>query len=928
MAASLGESYERFSVRLPHSDGKKSQYLDEYMEVGKKDPKTGELTRFIFSKEEEFGLEITLNAGFNHGYYDGVMVKLSDVNSGDLIWQKKYPKSNAKEPSQQDQKILIDSIDHAIIDGKLRSKVLMKLAPLVPEDDFIKSEANETHRYPHMLEGVCIGICKYKGAGDIPLTKEEFDLKFKEHTLQLESYARTDGNGSLDTLKRTLVHREVYQKHKITHNLRLVDGVAVPNEDIEAYLTRPTNTKKLFRYSDTQNFYYLWRGEKFFDTTAIAQTPIALIRQPWDFLTPREREKAYGELSKHDFQQIWSHQFKALGPKPNKVATDALKNQLRENLPDYWRSWHKLYSYETSRAFKMLQERRRFLDRGDMPEDSGLIGKSEEAPIKLESAPKRLEKSSEKICIRSLTHPGPSTFSESTASLPKLAIAPMYQPEIPAQPKPTQTVAGMDSAVKRSAKTDPPGVSILGRVSASITDVLGPVNERVLCVECGKDFVSDRAFLDHFQPTHGHNFGDLNRTMMNKISPGAFLNSLPRAWANTRATEPMYTTGSRLTITSSSEVPAKSLNTSLSMNSHTEHRNNDKVAKLATKKSSNSKSSSTRSSVPKSSTKTISKALKRPAGVADLSRLKRPSSKRKRMMGCVKSEVAMHHSPVAVEQSTRPSVLSPACVESSVSEKENPTDPLDLGNSRMIVAADSSNPDAGSTSSFITTTVSSSLGSASVSLSSSVKPEASRIESSYPAEALPVLSPPVNFESSSIDTPSTSSSTITYSNSHVIPVLETSIIKSSETKSSSTINEVYTSAELWAATQLFINTPSKIEPSTEQAANVPSIIAEATASSVIPVIDLDRWVSSPNFIATYSSTSSSIPVIKSETDTDKKPQLKVDEDVKISQADIKSCEEEERRRETELEDAMRIAEARMELHRVRRKIETLRSGSL
>ncbi|KAF7935418.1 uncharacterized protein EAE97_008325 [Botrytis byssoidea] len=89
MAAFLGESYERFSVRLPYSDSKKTQYLDEYMEVGKKDPETGELTLFIFSKEEKFGLEVTLNAGFNHGYYDGVMVKLSDVNSGDVIWQKK-----------------------------------------------------------------------------------------------------------------------------------------------------------------------------------------------------------------------------------------------------------------------------------------------------------------------------------------------------------------------------------------------------------------------------------------------------------------------------------------------------------------------------------------------------------------------------------------------------------------------------------------------------------------------------------------------------------------------------------------------------------------------------------------------------------------------------------------------------------------------
>ncbi|KAF7886696.1 uncharacterized protein EAF02_003343 [Botrytis sinoallii] len=131
MAASLGESYERFSVRLPHSDSKKSQYLDEYMEVGKKTPNRRTYAVYLFKRRRVWSRNHP-ECGFNHGYYDGVMVKLSDVNSGDLIWQKKYPKSNAKEPSQQDQKILIDSIDHAIIDGKLRSKVLMKLAPLVP----------------------------------------------------------------------------------------------------------------------------------------------------------------------------------------------------------------------------------------------------------------------------------------------------------------------------------------------------------------------------------------------------------------------------------------------------------------------------------------------------------------------------------------------------------------------------------------------------------------------------------------------------------------------------------------------------------------------------------------------------------------------------------------------------------------------------
>ncbi|TGO55195.1 hypothetical protein BCON_0095g00090 [Botryotinia convoluta] len=878
MAASLGESSERFSVRLPHSDGRKSQYLDEYMEVGKKDLKTGELTRFIFSKEEKFGLEITLKAGFNHGYYDSVMVKLSDVNSGDVIWQKKHPKSNVKEPSQQDQKILIGSIDHAIIDGELRSKVFMKLAPLVPENDFIKPGANKTCRYPRMLEGLCIEICKYKGAGDVLLTEEEFDLKLKEHAFKLESYARIDGRGSLDTPKRTVVHRNVYQTHNITHKLR--------------------------------------------------RTPIAPIRKSWELLTPREREIAYGELSKYNFQQIWSHHFKAPGPKPNKVATDALKNQLREDLPDYWRSWHKLYLYEIPRAFKLLQERRRFLDRGEIPEDTDIIGKCEETPIKLENAPKRLEKSSEKIRVPSLTRSRRSAFPGSPESSPKLTIAPMYEPEISAQSNPIQTAAGISSAAKSSIKTEPPGASILGRVSASTPGVFGPDKEKLLCLECHQEFDSDKAYVDHFQPTHGRTSEYLNQAMMDKIIPDAFSTVIPRVWPNSSAMNSINTASSRLTTTSSSELPApKPLTTPSSMSSHTEHGTNHRATKLATNDLSNSKSSSTEISVPKTITEPIPKAPKRLAGIADLSRLKRPSSKMRRIMGYMKCEVAMHHSPLAIEQPTRPSVLSPACVESCVSEKDNLTDPLKLDNSRMIVAADPAKSGARLASSFTTTVVSPSLQTALLSVSSCVNPEASQIASSSTAEALPVL-PPLNPEPSSTGIQSTNLSMITSSISHFIPVLETSNIKSFEIRSSPAFQEVDSSAELPATVKPDIETPSDIEPSTRLAANMPSAMTETTTSSVIPFIDLDTWVSSPDFIATYSSNSSSVSIIKSETDTDKKPQLKVDEDLKIPEADIKDCEEEAKRQETELEDAIRIAEARKELYRVRRKFETLRSGSL
>lgn len=45
---------------------------------------------------------------------------------------------------------------------------------------------------------------------------------------------------------------------------RLTGGIAVPNEEIENYLVPPTQYDKRFKYGNTQNFYYLWRGESEF----------------------------------------------------------------------------------------------------------------------------------------------------------------------------------------------------------------------------------------------------------------------------------------------------------------------------------------------------------------------------------------------------------------------------------------------------------------------------------------------------------------------------------------------------------------------------------------------------------------------------------------------------------------------------------------
>ncbi|RAL60870.1 hypothetical protein DID88_010194 [Monilinia fructigena] len=284
------------------SDASKQKYIDEYMEVGKKDEETGMLTRFIASNDEVFGLEVTMNKGFNHGC--------------------------EKEPRQEDESILVDSIHCATVDGQLRSNVLMKLARLIPDED---------------------------------LSIMALTLFVNTHECWKDSA------------------------------LKLTGGIAVPNEEIEEYLVPPTRYDKRFKYGNTQNFYYLWRGEKFFDTMAIAQTPISSIRQPWDLLSPKERETAYTELFK-------------------------------------------------------------YLDKGEIPEDVELFGKSEEAAIDLENELKRLEKPLKNI--RAPSHSNTSAgFSDcSGQAIPKPVVLPMDIPEITPQAKPDQNIERPNLATTKPAQ--------------------------------------------------------------------------------------------------------------------------------------------------------------------------------------------------------------------------------------------------------------------------------------------------------------------------------------------------------------------------------------------------------------------------------------------------------------------------------------------
>ncbi|QSZ37864.1 hypothetical protein DSL72_008964 [Monilinia vaccinii-corymbosi] len=896
MAACLGESYERFSVRLPTypilSDASIQRYVHEYMEVGKKDAQNGKLTRFIASNEELFGLEVTMMEGFNHGYYDGVMIKLCDVHSGGTLWQKKYPKSSsAREPMQKDKRILIESLDYSKIDGTWKSNVQMKLAPLVPEEDFVKHGANPDRQYPRMLEGIRIEVCKYKESGNLKLTKDEFDLKVQEHALKLVNYAgQMDNSDSLDTLKRTPVHRSVYRKHKITHKLRQV-----------------------------------FASLEFFDTVAVAQTPIPSIRQSWDLLSSKEREIAYGKLSRHDFKQIWSHHYNKLGPNPKKAAIDALKNELRKNLPEYWRSWHKLYAYEIPAAFKKLQERRRYLDKGEIPEDSEVVGKSEKAAIDLENQPERLEKPSENIRVPHLNLglTGASCGSGLAIPAPTPEVILANKREIGFQVQPDYAIERMGAATIKPAHVQPTAGFSGDNFVAPSPGKSGSFNTKPVCTNCDRRFSGTQAFIHHCQNPHGRNFARMDQAVVaGRITDSTDAKSLlpcgTLSSTSTYGTQDLSTTetlsAAKNMLATPSLLDTAALTASnvprLLSSDPAEEIHRCVTEKAPIKPCCPQLSNLEAATLPTIKSEAISWISKRHSEFPDLSIPKRQA------MGNfeeISSEIKPEHIPNEIVEETRPANSSVSASvsasvdeesELSISEGQPPADRMDIDVHQNIT------PNITKTKSeppriVINTTTN----------------EPVHVTEMFP-ETFSLISESASMDAFSPRTPLFTASSKLIAASHLPKV---------KSKDSRDISKPTTEAEASLApiATLVLKTdiPSKFENSPSPIANTPLTHTKIFDSPSIPIIDLETWVPFPAFTATYLSITSSVPMFKSEADAEKKPELSLNGLTGLD-TELKRLEEEAWRKEIELEDAMRVAEARKERNALRRRIEQLRTREL
>jgi len=133
----LGAKGGEIDIRLvkPPFDVNESArvYIDEYEMLGTPYPEKGifESYRYIASEDTMYAIEVTLKKGFNWCKYEALRVEVHDRAKKARIGYRNIWKGNREKLLAEDEKILVTSLNCAIIDGSLETKLLWFFAPLL-----------------------------------------------------------------------------------------------------------------------------------------------------------------------------------------------------------------------------------------------------------------------------------------------------------------------------------------------------------------------------------------------------------------------------------------------------------------------------------------------------------------------------------------------------------------------------------------------------------------------------------------------------------------------------------------------------------------------------------------------------------------------------------------------------------------------------
>lgn len=135
--AILGRVRDKVEVRIAKSrfDAANPVYFDAYEKLGNPFPSTVECTRYIVPQDGEHVIHITLKAGFHYGEYDGIIVRLHDKITKKEIGQPVFEKDAEIEYLDSNEYLLVESLNHVIVDGEKRNNVKLTFQNLIRGTD-------------------------------------------------------------------------------------------------------------------------------------------------------------------------------------------------------------------------------------------------------------------------------------------------------------------------------------------------------------------------------------------------------------------------------------------------------------------------------------------------------------------------------------------------------------------------------------------------------------------------------------------------------------------------------------------------------------------------------------------------------------------------------------------------------------------------
>ncbi|EKD16443.1 uncharacterized protein L3040_008543 [Drepanopeziza brunnea f. sp. 'multigermtubi'] len=430
-------------VKLPF-DAAARVYFDEYEKLGDPYPPNPcyECTRFIAPENGPYGIEITLKKGLKINKYRWLGLNIFDRARNALVAVEHIRK---KAPSlskflNKDQVHLITTFGKVVLSGTVLKDASLSLEGLVPDENLAK-ETDVQGIDVSKLGGIQVQVYLATKANMSTYSEQTYQAKVAKHNARFTSQA-------------SKVDAKSFEKDGITHKIGVTGGVPTGAPNF------PERTMMQYGQVSTKHkFNFLCRSRDFIENKAgLFKDHVPLELQPWDLLKISDRAACFRKLQNHDKDRFWK--MKVIDAGSEADSQSIYKNLFKEGiLPIHWRVWSAYGKRERELVFQMLQDRRKFFDKGEYPPEPGAVNVAPEA-AKAQAAPIKAEPIIEETIVAE------PAATQSPIAEPIVTTAIKNEPE--------------EASSTRKAQTPPPEVIITDDTPPRHDNQLAPATTTVI----------------------------------------------------------------------------------------------------------------------------------------------------------------------------------------------------------------------------------------------------------------------------------------------------------------------------------------------------------------------------------------------------------------------------------------------------------------